>query len=280
MLDRGDFMKELIHFAHGNGFPALCYRQMLNHLEEEFDYCYIDKIGHNPLFPVSENWHNLVSEIIYSIEEQANCPVIAVGHSLGGVLSLLAAIEKPNLFKAVIMLDSPLIGSFKSSMVRLAKTLGIIDRITPAFRTRDRRMYWENHDQLLAYLKTRDLFKTFTDDCLNDYINYGLEYKEDGYYLRFDRHIEYQIYRTIPHVIPNYEGKLIIPTALIYGDKSNVVGKMDVRYMKKYFNVAGYRTRGTHLFPMEHPEDVAKQIIKVVSGFNLKGTWDQKIQNN
>ncbi|EHL29217.1 alpha/beta fold hydrolase [Legionella drancourtii] len=258
-------MKELIHFAHGNGFPALCYKQMLDCLQHDFDYCYIDRIGHDPQFPVSENWHNLVLEVIASIKQQADRPVIAVGHSLGGALSLLAAIEQPELFKAVVMLDSPLLGPFKSSMVRLAKALGIIDRVTPASRTQGRREYWINHEQLLAYLKTRNLFKTFTDACLNDYITYGLEHRADGYYLRFDRNIEYQIYRTIPHIIPDYAGKLITPAALIYGDKSTVVGKMDVRYMKKKFNVVHFKTSGTHLFPMEHPQAVAKQIVEALN---------------
>jgi pimeloyl-ACP methyl ester carboxylesterase len=257
-------MKELIHFAHGNGFPALCYKQMLDQLESRFDYCYVDRIGHDPLYPVGENWHNLVNEVIASVQRQANQPVIAVGHSLGGILSLLAAIEQPELFKAVIMLDSPLIGRFKSSMVKLAKSLGIIDRITPAFRTKGRRSYWQSHDQLIRYLRTRDLFKTFTDECLNDYITYGLELREDGYYLRFDRHIEYQIYRTIPHVIPQYEGKLVTPTALIYGDESTVVDRMDVHYMKRHFNIKCYKTKGTHLFPMEYPQAAAKQIIATV----------------
>ncbi len=105
--------------------------------------------------------------------------MIALGHSLGGVLSLLAAIKEPELFKAIIMLDSPLIGPFKSRMVRLAKTVGVIDRITPAFRTKGRRGYWPSKEQLLRYLKTRDLFKTFTDECLEDYITYGLEQKDD-----------------------------------------------------------------------------------------------------
>ena len=257
-------MRDLIHFAHGNGFPSPCYKQMLDSLEVRFDYCFIDRIGHDPLYPVEENWHNLVSEVLASVKRQASQPVIAVGHSLGGILSLLAAIEEPKLFKSVIMLDSPLIGPLKSSMVKLAKTLGIIDRITPAFRSKGRREYWQNHDQLIKYLRTRDLFKTFTEECLNDYITYGLEYKEDGYYLRFDRHIEYQIYRTIPHVIPQYEGKLITPSALIYGDKSTVVDRMDVRYMKKQFNIKCFKTKGTHLFPMEHPQAVAKQIIAAI----------------
>ncbi|MFI4963274.1 MAG: alpha/beta fold hydrolase [Legionellales bacterium] len=257
-------MRDLIYFAHGNGFPSLCYKQMLDALETRFDYCYIDRIGHDPEFPVSENWHNLVSEVLASIKKQARQPVIGVGHSLGGILTLLASMEEPELFKAVIMLDSPIIGRFKSSMVKLAKGLGIIDRVTPALRTKTRRQYWQNHHDLMHYLKTRELFKTFTDPCLDNYITYGLELKSDGYYLRFDRHIEYQIYRTIPHILPYFEGKLVVPTALLYGDKSSVVSTMDVNYMKKRFNVYALKIKGTHLLPMEHPQAVARHIIDTV----------------
>lgn len=266
-------MNELIHFAHGNGFPSLCYKQMLDCLAPNFDYCFIDRIGHDPAFPVSENWDNLIAEVIASVERQADRPVIGLGHSLGGVLTLLAAIERPDLFKEVILLDSPLLGSLKSNMLWLAKTLGIIDRITPAFRTRGRRVYWKNREQLLIYLKSRELFQTFTDACLNDYISYGLEYKKDGYYLRFDRHIEYQIYRTIPHSIPRYEGKLLTPAALIYGDKSTVIDTMDRRYMKKNFNIMSFKTHGTHLFPMEYPQTVARQIMGVLQ--KLRGSTAQ-----
>ncbi|MDI1352245.1 MAG: alpha/beta hydrolase, partial [bacterium] len=140
-----------------------------------------------------------------------------------------------------------------------------IDRITPAQKTKGRRVYWKNHEQVLHYLKSRDLFKTFTNECLNDYITYGLEHKDDGYYLRFDSQIEYQIYRTIPHVIPQFIGQLVTPTVLIYGDKSTVVDKMDVRFMKKNFNIRSVQTSGTHLFPMEHPKLVAEQVLQSIN---------------
>ncbi|KTC93077.1 MULTISPECIES: alpha/beta fold hydrolase [Legionella] len=263
-------MRELIHFAHGNGFPSPCYKQLLNGLEERYNCCYIDRIGHNPKFPVTENWHFLVDEIIDSIKRQAEQPVIAVGHSFGGVLSLLAAIEQPSLFKSVIMLDSPLIGRFKSSMVRLAKALGVIDRVTPALRTRERREHWQNREQLVTYLRKRELFKTFTDECLQDYIDYGLEKTDEGYALRFNRHIEYLIYRTIPHRLAEYEGKLKTPAALIYGDQSSVVDRLDLRHMKKNYNIVSFKTQGTHMFPMEHPAEVVKQIFYLLDAILKK----------
>ena len=183
---------------------------------------------------------------------------------VGGVLSLLAAIEEPSLFKAVILLDSPLLGRFKSGVVRVSKSLGMIDRLTPAFRTRARRQHWKNREQVWSYLKSKALFKTFTDACLNDYVDYGMNKDEEGYSLRFDRQIEYQIYRTIPHLWNHYEGRLKVPTALIYGNKSNVIDRLDLRYMKKQFGIVPIETKGTHMFPMEYPQSTANLIMDVV----------------
>ena len=257
-------MRETIHFAHGNGFPSPCYRQLIQQLEKRFNCCYIDRVGHTSQFPVTENWQRLIEEVIFSIQSQALQPVIAVGHSLGGVLSLLAAIEQPSLFKAVILLDSPLINRFKSSVVRFSKALGMIDRLTPAFRTRARRQHWSTRAQAFTYLKSKNLFKSFTETCLNDYIDYGMQKNEDGYSLRFDPHIEYQIYCTIPHILHEYESRLSVPATLIYGNKSNIVDRMDMRYMKKHYGIETVKTNGTHMFPFETPETTANLIMGLV----------------
>ena len=258
-------MKEILHFAHGNGFPSPCYRQVFQYLKAPYACCYIDKVGHTSEFPVTDNWHHLVDEIIDSIKTQASQPVIAVGHSLGGILSLLAAIEEPHLFKQVILLDAPLLGRLKSNIVRFSKALGMIDRLTPAFRSRLRRVHWQSRAEVLSYLKSRKLFKTFTDACLNDYIDYGLNKNEEGYSLRFDPEIEYQIYRTIPHILDQYEGCLQVPTTLIYGSQSRVVDRLDLRYMKKKYQVENIEIQGTHMFPMEYPQETANLIMRILS---------------
>ena len=257
-------MKEILHFAHGNGFPSPCYRQVFQYLKAPYACCYIDKVGHTSEFPVTDNWHHLVDEIIDSIKTQASQPVIAVGHSLGGILSLLASIEQPALFKSVILLDSPLLGRLKSSVLRLSKMLGVIDHLTPASRTQGRKQHWQNREEAYSYLKSRKLFKHFTPACLEDYIEYGLVRDSSGYMLRFDPVIEYQIYRTIPHVLHHHEGAITIPCALIYGNQSTVINQTDLHYMKKHHDIVAYETSGTHMFPMEHPETVADLIFHAV----------------
>lgn len=266
-------MKEYIHFAHGNGFPSSCYGQLLAPLRTLYNCCSIDRIGHNPQFPVNENWHYLVDELIDNVEKNCVNPVIALGHSLGGVLSLLAAMRQPNLFSAVIMIDAPLLNRFKSTMIRFAKMIGVIDRVTPAGRTRGRRQYWQTREKLWDYLKSKPLFATFTDACLQDYIDFGFIKNEHGYHLRFDRHVEYSIFRTVPHHLPGFERQLTVPALLIHGDHSDVVDRFDVRYMRRNYGVATLKMRGSHMLPMEHPQLLADEIIRQLRSLQDSGGW-------
>ncbi len=257
-------MKPKLHFAHGNGFPSPCYRQMLIPLEADFDCCYIDRIGHADDFPVKDNWHHLVDELIHSIERQSDVPVIGVGHSLGGVLTVLAALKKPALFQAVVLLDSPLLSRMRAHGVWLSKQLGLIERVTPAFRTKARRTHWKTREQALSYLKRRELFMQFDEACLNDYIDYGMRHDETGYALRFNVAVEYQIYITLPHSVSRYATQLEVPTTLIYGSESDVICAADRRHMLKRYGIQSVKTSGTHMFPFEHPKETARLILKVL----------------
>ncbi len=257
-------MKEIIHFAHGNGFPSTCYQQLLLPLRSQFNCIEIDRIGHDNDFPVTENWPFLIQEMILSVEKQATQPVIALGHSLGGVLSFLAAIERPELFKRVILLDSPLINPIKSCLVHLAKQSSLIDYVTPAMRTRGRRRHWKTRQEVITYLKSRSLFSGFTAACLNDYVDFGLIKDAKGYSLRFDPEIEYQIYRTIPHDLNRLRGKQQVPTTLIYGQQSKVVSRFDRYYMQYGYQVRCIPINGSHMFPMEFPDLVATQVATII----------------
>ena len=82
--------RAIIHFAHGNGFPSLAYRKLMNQLEMYgYEVIYIGKIGHNNDYPITDNWPYLVDELLLSIEKQADAPVIAVGPSLGGMIRVV-----------------------------------------------------------------------------------------------------------------------------------------------------------------------------------------------
>ena len=88
----------MIVFSHGNSFPASTYGVMLDALRQRgFRVEAIEKLGHHPGYPVSDNWPALVQELTDFVRPlAANAPVLLVGHSLGGLLSTRSPPSPPN----------------------------------------------------------------------------------------------------------------------------------------------------------------------------------------
>jgi pimeloyl-ACP methyl ester carboxylesterase len=265
-------MKQQIYFAHGNGFPSPCYRKFFSYLSPDFDISYVDKVGHHPDYPVTDNWDFLVQELIQNIEQQYTQPIIGVGHSLGGVLHFMASSQRPDLYRAVIMLDSPVLSRTKSIAVKLMKWAGYIDKITPAARTKSRKESWSNAHEAMTYLQDKSLFATFDPDCLRDYIEHGMEHNAQGVHLRFNREIEYHIYRTLPHNLTRYQHRRAVPTGLLYGKSTHVVRPGDLKYMRSRLHIQTKCTEGGHLFPFEHPAQAANDLRVLIQ--HLKCSQD------
>lgn len=54
----------MIVFSHANSFPAATYRVLFKSLRARgFGVKVIDKFGHDPRYPVSDNWPHLVEQL-------------------------------------------------------------------------------------------------------------------------------------------------------------------------------------------------------------------------
>jgi len=253
-------MKEILHFSHANGFPAKSYRVLFDALGEHYDIRYIDRLAHDPGFPVTDNWPHLLEELTAYFETHYDQPVIAVGHSLGGVLSYMLSRSRPDLVKKVLLLDAPVLDQYGSLVVRLAKRLGWMDYITPAGRTEGRRSFWESTDEAIEYFRHKSLFRNVDERCIRDYVAAGTQPVNEGVQLVFDPDTEVKIYRTLPHDLHRHPGKVTVPGAMMYGLRSNVVRGFQLRHMKKNVGLKIVATQGGHLFPLEHPEQAANNI--------------------
>jgi pimeloyl-ACP methyl ester carboxylesterase len=225
----------------------------------EFSISWIDAIGTDPRHPPSEGWPHLFEQLIASIDE----PVYGVGHSLGGYLNYLAAVQRPDLFRAIVLLDAPIIGAFRGTMLGAVKRLGIVDRVTPAGATRDRRSTWPTHEEARAHFAGRKLFEGFAPQCLDDYVRHGLVEEGGKLRLKIDPAIEYQIYRTIPHDMMRHLPKLRVPAAFIGGERSDVVRRVRLAGMKPKFRLR--KVPGGHLFPFERPREAARSIAQALA---------------
>ena len=121
-------------FAHANGFTGSSYRTLLSPLATHFELHPLDRLAHDPQFPVGRNWLALREEYL-SATASLSTPIVAVGHSMGGVLSIMAASKAPDRFRAVVALDPPLLLGRDAWMLKFAKLAGFVDRVTPAGKT-------------------------------------------------------------------------------------------------------------------------------------------------
>ena len=254
--------KPLLHFSHANGFPAPTYSALFEGLEDRFRIESIEALGMDPDHPPTEGWKLLAAQLIGRLERYRK-PVLAVGHSLGGYLSYLAAVRRPELVRAVILLDAPIIGPIKGRLLGATKRFGIVDRVTPAGATRDRRSSWASRAEAERHFRTRRLFHNFTPECLRDYVRYGLTERDGALHLKIDPAIEYSIYRTIPHAMHRYLKHLRVPAGFIGGADSDVVKRAGLAPMRGSFQFI--KLPGGHLFPFEHPREAAQAIIQMAA---------------
>ncbi len=263
--------KKTIHFAHANGFPAQTYNKLFSFLENEFSIGFIERHGHNSEFPVTDGWRFLKDELCVEIEDRYTEKIIGIGHSLGGILHFLNAVERPELYRQLILLDSPLMSRLSEFGFRLMKATGRWKK-TPLVRQTDfRRNFWASKDEAFGHFKRKAKFAAFDEDVLRDYVRHGTVETDSGVKLLFDPAVESKIYQTLAHGFAKYRKRLTVPTVYIGGTNSREAKAARLKFMQKNFPVDFYFIEGTHLFPFEKPEETAR-LIKSVIAQNSKET--------
>lgn len=263
-------MAEPLFFAHANGFPSEVYGKLFDSWAPGYQVAHLGMHGHNPRYPVSDNWPALVDELVEHLRRQPG-PVWGVGHSLGGGLHLHAALRHPELYRGLVLLDSPLLTTLDRWLVRAAKRLGLIDRITPAGRTLGRRERFENLSAARAYFSGKALFSRFDLDCLEAYLAHGLCEEGSGLRLRFDAATEIAIYRGVPHRLPAPMASLRVPLALVQGALSRVVLPHHGWHARRLALGEFHRVPGGHMFPFEHPLATAELVRSILTHWEGRG---------
>jgi pimeloyl-ACP methyl ester carboxylesterase len=115
LLQPTDFMTQpILHFVHANSFPADTYRVFFGVLGRHYDVRALPIHAHNLNYPVDDGWQALAHELIDELRLRYAEPVILAGHSMGGILALMAAKARPDLVRCVVLLDAPLIAGWRA----------------------------------------------------------------------------------------------------------------------------------------------------------------------
>ena len=245
-----------IQFSHANGFPAKTYSVLFDHLKEH-KISAINILGENTK-PKEINMYDMRDDVLESAEQHGE-PVIGIGHSFGGILSLLAAAKKPELFQSVILLDPPLFSVHKSALIRLLRALNIEDWVSPSGKSKKRRDHFESKSQAKSLFQTKKLFKNFHPQTLNDYVTHGLTETDNDVELTISVEKEVSIFHNTLTSFPKNIYK--VKGTLLYAARNPILWPSDLRWInRKFAQLKVFPFPGSHLFPLENPESTALMI--------------------
>ncbi|MDD2878835.1 MAG: alpha/beta hydrolase [Rhodoferax sp.] len=252
-----------IVFSHANSFGAATYGMLFGELTARgFAVSAIDQFGHDPRYPVTNNWPHLVQQLVdftQATVDETKEPVFLVGHSLGGFLSLMAASQAPKLVRGVLLLDSPIVGGWRAAALGLAKHTQLVGSVSPGAVSRKRRKHWPDADAALAHFKSKKAFSKWHPQVLADYIAHGTHDElVNGHtqrVLSFEREVETAIYNTLPS---NFEALIKrhpvkCPVAFMGGTHSAEIRQVGMALTQRITQGRIMMLDGSHLFPMEKP---------------------------
>jgi len=253
-----------LHFLHANGYPPDCYKPLFELLKIEYRVfgMLLRPLWEEAMPEDLESWHPLSDDLLRFLSDRESGSVIGVGHSIGAIVTLRAALRDPGKFRALILIDPVLFIPSFLMLWRFTRAIGLGDRTHPLIAgAKKRRRHFDDLDTVFNGYRTRKVFRYMNDNDLRAYIG-GLTKPSEkgGYDLVYSPDWEAQIYRTglqdfdIWRKLPDLE----VPTLYIRGRETDTFRENAARLVKQKQPEARIETleKSTHILPLERPGEV------------------------
>ena len=263
-----------LHFLHANGYPPDCYKPLFELLQPHFR---VFGMKLRPLWPDSrpeelDDWRPLSDDLLRFFDEQKIESVIGVGHSIGGIVTLRAALREPSRFRGLVLIDPVLFPPYFIALWNLVRATGLGHRFHPKMEgALRRRQAFDDLETVFRGYRRRNVFKNFSDASLRAYIQGITRPRQGGgWELAYSPEWEARIYYTgIWRDFDLWRGlrKLQIPTLFIRGAQSDTFwagSAARVRRARPKVRMETIESAG-HLVPLERPQEVADLIDSFVT---------------
>lgn len=267
---------EPIHFYHANGFPAEVYTPFLNTLAEHFD---VHAINGRPIWddnqnPDHKNWNIFADDLIKYIESTHTQPIIAMGHSMGASCTVFAAIKRPDLFKALVLIEPAMISLPMRMMLKLLPQ-DSINKSKLVSGTANKPDTWPDRESYKKYIKKFHGYQLFSDTAFDTFMQHGVKETDNNQVtLRYPKQWEAYNYTNPPYLMQHLakleKDKWNLPTVAIRG-KSNgfFTDKLWRSWQRSQPNAIYLEDICYgHLMPLEGPCETVSLILKGLEDLN------------
>jgi pimeloyl-ACP methyl ester carboxylesterase len=254
----------VLHFAHANGFPPGSYRKFLQTLTPRTRVLTQQSRWLVPgTHPRSlRNWEDLADDLAGALLARGLSGVIGVGHSVGGVTTMMAAAKHPGLFRGVVMLDPVLFTGGSALFFQAIGLLGLSSRVPPASLAYRRREQWNSREEAAASYRKKALFRHFDPDCFQDYLTHGFtDAPGGGVRLTIPTAWEARVFETALHSPWRWLREVKVPMLVLRAEGSDMLSpKALARVRRTRPGAETGQMPGTHLFPLERPEACGQRL--------------------
>lgn len=255
-----------IYFAHANGFPPETYQPIIDALatrSEVVSYLQKPLWQPTPALESISNWHDLVDDVIRFFDENQLRDVVAVGHSLGSVTAFMAAQKRPDLIKALVMIEPVALPRIFCWLTRMFPAL-VKKRVKIIDKALNRPNRFESRQAAFDFHRKPRAFKRISDENLWHYINAGVTEHEGEFHLTYPREWEARVYATATY----FRGQLLkskLPVLAMRGGHSDTLSK---EFWQKWqqnqrHEFIEFPDNG-HLLPLENPDGVIENTLPFV----------------
>ena len=259
----------LIHIAPANSFPPQIYQPMLSFLTDRYRaICFPPRALWGDQTPPQElrEWQDLADDLLCAFDKWSMSEIVLIGHSFGGIASLLAAIKEPDRFSALVLLDPTILSPDRLDWLKKAAEQDALDQTPLVKGALRRRRVVESRDLAWARFRNRPHFADWSDEVLRLYVDHGFRERSHnaGYELTWsvDWEVYYYstVYQRIWEDLPKLEG--LLPVLIIGGDTSDTFEQSDqeaVQHLVPSATNCVIKGQG-HLFPQSAPDETGALI--------------------
>lgn len=278
-----------LHFLHANGYPPECYNPFLEFLRTHY---HVFGMLLRPLWKNSnpneiEDWKPFSDDLLQFLASipdfdtnEVNprptqpAPVIGVGHSIGAMVTLRAALREPGKFRALILLEPVLFVPSRLVLWNFFRATGVGNNVHPKIAgALKRRRTFNDLGLIFRGYRKRSVFRYMSDVHLRTYIEGMTRKTDEGYELVYSPAWESRIYftglrdfdiwRKLPH--------LDVPTLILRGAETDTFLENAAKLVKQKQPKVRIETleKSTHLLPLERPREVF-DIMQSFLGETLK----------
>lgn len=249
-----------LHMAPANGFPPQTYIPLLRPLTGRFT---VLSLPPRPLWTdppppdPSATWQQVADDLLAALDAHRLEGVIGVGHSIGGVATMLAAIKEPGRFRGIVLLDPTIFPPRYLWTFKLMRMVGLNGRFPLAQRALRRRANFADDREAFAYWRKKRLFTAWNDSTLQHYVDGMLQPDGHGgveltFAPEWEAHYFSTIYTDSWRMAPKLEG--LLPVLVVRGTNTNTFLEPAAKRLRRLVPSAMYaEIDGDHLFPQSVP---------------------------